>query len=128
MDPASQPGQRILPVLQGWAGRLQAEFPHITATASDLGSHGLALACVLPDVAPDLPNVVTLRVSLGNSGEALVVHSAAVVWGPPSAHIEAELQPSHGELTPERLEAFAERLPELFAALRQAIRRGRPPV
>jgi hypothetical protein len=127
MDPASQPGQRILPVLEGWAGRLRAEFPHITATASGLGGHGLALSCVLPDVAPDLPDVVTLRISLGNPGEALMIRSAAVVWGPPSAHIEAELQPPRGGLTPERLEQFAERLPDLFAALRQAIRRGHPP-
>ncbi|MBO0763601.1 MAG: PilZ domain-containing protein [Hyphomicrobiaceae bacterium] len=127
MGPASHLDQRILPVLKGWAGRLRAEFPHLTVRVSDLGSGGLAIACILPDVAPDLADLVTLRISLGSSGGALAIKSAAVVWSPPSGHVEAELQPPSGDLTPERIEDFAGDLPGLFAALRRAVRRGHPP-
>jgi hypothetical protein len=56
-----------------------------------------------------------------------MIQSADVVWGYPSGQIEAELLPPQGELTLEHIEEVAERLPELFAALRQAIRRGCPP-
>jgi hypothetical protein len=127
MDPASQLGQRILPVLQGWAGRLRAEFPHVTARVSDLGSRGLALECTIPDAAPGLPDLVTLRISLRSSDGTPMIQSADVAWGHPSGHVEARLQPPRGELALELVEQVAEQLPELFAALRQAIRRGRPP-
>jgi hypothetical protein len=132
MDPASHIGQRLRPMLQGWAGRLRAEYPGLTAGVCDLEGHGLALACVLPDVAPTLPGQVMLRVVLDEAHGALSVQSAQVVWGRPSGHIggeilEAELRPVAAELTPERIEELADRLPELFAVLRQAIRRGRPP-
>jgi hypothetical protein len=126
MDPVSHLCQRILPMLQGWAGRLKAEFPHVTARVSDLGSRGVALECTLPGVAADRPDRLALGVSLRCSDGRPVIQSAAVVWGPPSGRIEAETEPPRGDLTPERIEQIAERLPDLFAALRQAIRRGCP--
>jgi hypothetical protein len=49
------------------------------------------------------------------------------VWGHPAGRIEAALQLPSGALAPEHIEEIAERLPDLFAALRRAIRRGHPP-
>lgn len=132
MDPASHIGQRIRPMLQGWAGRLRAEFPGLSASVCELEGHGLALACVLPDVAAALPDLIALRVSLNESHGALSLQSANVAWGRRSGHMgaetmEAEIRPIAAELTPEHIEDLADRLPELFAALRRAIRRGCPP-
>src|SRR5262245_58960431 len=127
MNPASQLGQRILPMLQGWAGRLKAEYPAVRASALDLGRNGVALDCILPRVALGLPDHVTLAVTLRDREGTPTIQSAEVVWGHPSGHIEAQIEPPCGELTPELIEQVADGLPELFAALRQAIRRGRPP-
>ena len=127
MNPASQLGQRILPMLQGWAGRLLAEYPALGVKVLDLGRDGLALECTLPDPAPDMPERVTLAVTLRDREGTPTIQSAEVVWGHPSGHIEAQIEPPCGELTPELIEQVADGLPELFAALRQAIRRGRPP-
>jgi hypothetical protein len=127
MDPAVQLGDRLRPVLQGWAGRLRAEFPDVAAHVSDLGSGGLALECLLPDVAPGSPAQVALHVSLRDSDGTLTIGPADVVWGGPGGPVEAEIEPPRGELSPDLIEQVADRLPALFAALRGAIRRGRPP-
>src|SRR5262245_14091506 len=127
MHPASHFCQRILPMLQGWGGRLRSEFPAVTANATELAGPCLALACTLRDVAPGQPDVVTLSVCLHDRDGTLMIRSADVAWGRPSGHVEAEVRPTRAELTPECIEEFADRLPELFAALRAAIRRGHPP-
>jgi hypothetical protein len=127
MDLAAQLGHRILPLLQGWAGRLRAEFPHVTAHASGDPGRGFRIDCGIQDAAADQVDRVALSVSLRDVDGTLMMQSADVAWGHPSGHIEAEILATPAALTPELIEAIADRLPELFAGLRQAIRRGHPP-
>jgi hypothetical protein len=79
------------------------------------------------DAAPDEPDNVALDVGLAHLDTTPLIHWADVVWGSPHAHVEAHLFPEPVVFSEENLGEVLRRLPELLAALQEALRRGRPP-
>ena len=88
--------------------------------------HDVGIECTFKNVAPEWPDNVALSVSLKHLHDTPSIHSADVVWGHPSGYVEASLLPASVEFSPDFLVKLIERMPELFAAFKQAVRRGRP--
>jgi hypothetical protein len=135
MDPVSQLRASLLPILQGWEQELRTEFPNWSiniydwpiGAATDWDGHNIGIDCLFKEAALDEPDNLALSVSLKHVHQAPSLVDADVVWGHPSGYAEARLLPACVEFTPENLAEVIERLPELLTALKQAIRRGRPP-
>ena len=134
MDPVHELRLTLLPVLQLWQQQLRASHPDVvvtlwdspTGSATDCQGHDIGLDCLLKSASPDEPDNVALSVALKHLRTEPMIHSADVVWGHPSGHIEAELLPSPVAFSEANLRKVAERLPVLLSALQQALLRGRP--
>ncbi|MDX3970107.1 MAG: hypothetical protein QHD01_26385 [Bradyrhizobium sp.] len=134
MDPTSQLRARLMPILQRWEQELRRDNPNLTTNIYDwpVGElttwqgHDIGIDCLFKNVAPEWPDNVALSVSLKHLDKSPSLHSADVVWGHPSGYVEASLLPTSVEFSPNHLAKVIEGLPELFTALKQAIRRGRP--
>ncbi|MBH5387196.1 hypothetical protein [Bradyrhizobium diversitatis] len=134
MDPASKLRARLMPILQRWEQELRRDNPNITTKIYDwpIGrltswqGHDIGIECVFKNVVPEWPDNVALSISLKHLDKSPSIQSADVVWGHPSGYVEASLLPTSVEFSPNHLAEVIERLPELFTALKQAIRRGRP--
>ena len=135
MDPVSQFRAGLMPVLQAWERELRKEYPDVTTNIYDgpVGQrtnwqgHDIGIECTVKNAAPDWPDNVALSVSLKHLHQTPLIDSADVVWGHPRGYVEASVLPASVEFSSDRLVELVERLPELFIALKQAIRRGRPP-
>jgi hypothetical protein len=134
MDPVSQLRVGLLPILQVWQNELRTEFPDVTTNIydwsvgnlTDWNGHDIGIECLFKQAARDSPDNLALSVSLKHVHKAPALVSADVVWGDPSGYIEVSVLPACIEFSPDDLAELIKRLPELFTALRQAIRRGRP--
>ena len=134
MDPVSQLRVCLLPILQAWQQELRREYPDVTMNIYDwpVGEltnwrgHDIGIECTFKNAAPKWSDNVALSVSLKHLHKTPSIVSAEVVWGHPSGYVEASVLPASVEFSSDRLERLIERLPELFTALKQAIRRGRP--
>ncbi|WP_407167342.1 hypothetical protein [Bradyrhizobium sp. ORS 111] len=134
MDPVSQLRTALLPVLQDWERELRREYPDVTTiicdssvgSRTDWNGHIIGIECLLKESRPDLPDHVALSVSLKHLHKAPSLVHADVVWGHPSGYIEASVLPACVEFSRDRLADLIKRLPELFTALKQALRRGQP--
>jgi hypothetical protein len=134
MDPVSQLRASLLPILQNWEQDLRREHPNVRTNIYDwqVGEltswqgHDIGIACIFENAAPEWPDNVALSVTLKHLHDTPSIHSADVVWGHPSGYVEASVLPVSVEFSPDYLVRLIERLPELFTALRQAVRRGRP--
>lgn len=134
MDSVSQLRAGLLPILQIWEQELRSEHPDVTTNIydwavgnlTDWNGHDIGIECILNDVAPDSADNLALSVSLKHLHKTPSFVSADVVWGHPSAYIEASILPECVEYSPDHLAKLIKQLPELFAALKQAIARGRP--
>jgi hypothetical protein len=134
MDPVSQLRASLLPILQDLEQELRREHPNVTTNIYDwrVGEltswqgHDIGIECTFKNAAPECPDHVALSVSLKHLHDTPSIHSADVVWGHPGGDVEASLLPESVEFSPDCLAKLIERLPELFSALMQAIRRGRP--
>jgi hypothetical protein len=132
MDPISQLRTSLLPILQSWEQELRREHPNLTTNIYDWGvggltswqGHDIGIECTFKNAAPEWPDNVALSVSLKHLHDRPSIDSADVVWG--NGYIEASVLPASVEFSPDCLAKLVERLPELFTALREAIRRGRP--
>src|SRR5262245_59870688 len=134
MDPVSQLRVSLLPILQVWQQELRREYPDVTmniydwpvGSLTDWNGHNIGIECIFKETAPDSPDNLALTVSLMHVHEAPSLVSADVVWGHPSGYVEASVLPGCVEFSPDHLAKLIKRLPELFTALKQAIRRGCP--
>jgi hypothetical protein len=134
MDPVSQLRASLLPILQAWEQELRREYPDLTTsiydgavgTLTDWRGHDIGIECMFKNAAPGWPDNLALSVSLKHLHKTPSIDSADVVWGHPSGYVEANVLPASVEFSPNRLVELIERLPELFTALKGAIRRGRP--
>ena len=135
MDPVSHLRRKVLPILQAYAQQLRAEHPDLNINVydwsvgdrTDWQGHAIGLECLIGDAMPELPDNVALAVELCHLHKTPKISSADVTWGHPSGHIEAELLADPIRFSPESLTEIVDRLPELFIALQQAVRRGQPP-
>ena len=134
MDPVSQLRASLLPILQAWEQELRREHSDVTINIYD-GSvgkltnwqgHDIGIECIFKHAAPEWPDHVALSVSLKHVHKTPSIDSADIVWGYPSGYVEANVVPVSVEFSPDRLVELIERLPELFTALKEAIRRGQP--
>lgn len=135
MDPVSQLRASLLPILRAWEQELRTEYPDVTTNVYDLPvgaltdwqGHDIGIDCVFKNAPPaEWPDNLALSVSLKPLHKTPSIDSADVVWGHPSGYIEASVLPASVEFSPDRFLELIKRLPELFIALKQAIRRGRP--
>jgi len=134
MDAVSQLRASLLPILQIWEQELRREYTDVTiniydwsvGSRTDWNGHSIGIDCIFKESAPDSPDNLALEVSLKHVNKAPSLVSADVVWGHPSGYVEASVLPECVEFSPDHLAELSKRLPELFAALKQAIRRGRP--
>jgi hypothetical protein len=134
MDPVSQTRASVLPILQAWEQELRREYPDLMTNIYDwtVGKltnwqgHDIGIECTFQNVAPEWPDTVALSVSLKHLDKTPSIDAADVAWGAPSGYVEASVLPASIEFSSDRLVELIERLPELFTALKQAIRRGRP--
>ena len=135
MDAVSQLRISLLPVLRDWEQELRREHPDVTTSIydtpvgsrTDWNGHMIGIECLLKNSRPDLPDNVALSVSLKHLHTAPSLVDADVVWGHPSGYVEGSILPACIEFSRDHLADLIERLPELFTALNQALRRGRPP-
>ncbi len=136
MEPVSQLRSCLLPILQVWEQELRIKCdPDVTMNIYDgpVGEHtnwrghDIGIECTFKNVASEFPDNVALSVSLKHLHKTPSIDAADVVWGHPSGYVEASVLPASVEFSPDRLAELVKRLPELFTALKQAIRRGRPP-
>ena len=134
MDPVSQMRASLLPILQVWQQELRREFPDLktnicdysVGALTDWNGHIVGIDCLFKEAAPELPDNLALSVLLTHLHKAPSLESADVVWGHPSGYIEASVLPACVEFSSNHLAELVKRLPELFTALKQAIRQGRP--
>jgi hypothetical protein len=134
MDSVSQFRASLLPILQIWEQELRREYPDVTiniydwsvGSRTDWNGHSIGIDCIFKKAAPDSPDNLALEVSLKHVHKAPSLVSADVVWGHPSGYVEASVLPECVEFSPDHFAELIKRLPELFPALKQAIRRGRP--
>ncbi|WP_342724757.1 hypothetical protein AAFG07_38215 [Bradyrhizobium sp. B097] len=133
MDPVSQLRAALLPILQVWEQELRIEYPnvrfsiydHSIGALTDWNGHQIGIDCTFKEPAPESPDNLALLVSLKHLHKTPSLDSAEVVWGHPG-YIEASVLPACVEFSADRLAELIERLPSLFTALKQAIRRGHP--
>jgi hypothetical protein len=134
MDPVSQVRASLLPILQAWGQELAGVHPDAMISIydwpvgelTDWYGHDIGIECTFKNAAPEWPDNLALSVLLKHLNKKPSIVSADVVWGHPSGHIEASVLPAPVEFSTERLAELVARLPELFAAFKQAIQRGRP--
>ncbi|MBR0755822.1 hypothetical protein JQ604_26930 [Bradyrhizobium jicamae] len=134
MDPVSQMRASLLPILQVWEQELRRDFPDVTTNMydhsvgalTDWNGHVVGIDCLLKQAAPTSPDNLALEVSLRHLHKAPSLDSADVVWGHPSGYVEASVLPAYVAFSSDHLAELVKRLPELFTALKQAIRQGRP--
>src|SRR5262245_38661058 len=130
MESISQLRMSLLPILQRWQQELRNEYSDVMTNIYDCGvggltnwqGHDIGIECTLKNVAPEWPDNVALSVSLKHLHDQPSICSADVAWG--NGYVEESLLPASVEFSRERLATLVERLPELFTALREAIRRG----
>jgi len=134
MDCVGELRARLLPLLRQWERQLSAEHPEVDVTVWDrpVGSltqwqgHDIGLNCLLPNAAPDQPDNVALSVGLNHLNGTPMLCSADVVWGHPSGTVESDVLPGPVPFSADALDDVLTHLPELLAALQDALRRGRP--
>ena len=135
MDPVSQLRASLLPILRAWEQELRTEYPDVTTNVYDLPvgaltdwqGHAIGIECLFKNVpSAEWPDNLALSVSLKHLHKTPSIDSADVVWGHPGGYIEASVFPASVEFSTDRVVELIKRLPELFIALKQAIRRGRP--
>lgn len=135
MDAVSQLRLSILPIFQAWEQELRAEHPDFiikiwdgpVGKLTDWQGHDIGIECMFTNAAPGSSDNIALTVNLKHLNHPMpLIESADVVWGHPSGCVEASLLTAPVEFSPERLAEVVGRLPDLFAALKQAVRRGRP--
>jgi hypothetical protein len=88
--------------------------------------HDLGIDCLLTDATPDQADNVALSVEVRHLTTTPLM-DAAVCWGHPSGHVEAELFPDPVPMSSETLDKLEAHLPILYDAVELALKRGRPP-
>jgi hypothetical protein len=130
---ANELEQRFLPLLEGIAARLRADFPavRVSVGAHSVGSlttfqgHLLWVECLLPGVPPHQPDLVSITLGLRHlTTEPLL--DVDVGWGHPSGHLETEVFPCPVPVTEAALAEVEAALPQLAEILAAAVRRGHP--
>ena len=127
--------QRFCRRLGEHAKAIRDEFPSVkaevwswsTGSLTDWQGHDIGIDCQIADVPDDRPDNVALTISVMHLTTEPKFFGANVVWGHPSGTVEGELpgldEAPYNETT---VEIIDERLDELVAALRKALRRGKP--
>jgi hypothetical protein len=126
---------RFLTRLEGYAEPLRSDFPNIkvevwswsVGSLTDFQGHNLGIDCTMPDVPLNRPNNIALIIEVMHLTTEPRLCDAIVCWGHPSGAVEAALIRDgalpYNEST---ISIVEERLDELVAALREALRRGIP--
>ena len=121
--------------LEDQAKAIRRSFPDVktevwsssTESAADYQGHDIGIDCVIAGVPDNRPNCVALIIEVMHLTTEPKLCGAAVVWGHPSGAVEADLL-DRG-LVPYSEASIAiveESLDDLTAALRKALRRGKP--
>ncbi|NMO18149.1 hypothetical protein HPC49_14170 [Pyxidicoccus fallax] len=135
MDTVTKLRHELLPLLEEQVRQLQLEHPGVAISVWDspVGSrttyqgHCLGIDCVLANQGSNEPDNVALELSVKHLDREPLIDAAIVGWGHPSDHVEADLVVEPVAFSEEQLRRVLDRLPELIAALRRALHRGRPP-
>jgi hypothetical protein len=122
--------ERLQPHLTAIADELAAEFPsmEISVYGGAVGSltewqgHDFGVECVFPGVADN----VALAIEVAQLTTRPQLTGLDVAWGYPSGHFEISLVTDPVDLDDAALARIDAALPELAAALRAAVARGRP--
>jgi hypothetical protein len=118
----------ILPELAAFGGLLSREIPGIATETFSLRHapilHCLGLSCFPAGSGALDERCVALIVNVIDWGGLVV--SGYVQWQAPALSLETEIAVCQNP-SPEELAAFCPRVRELFAPLRAAVFRGRPP-
>jgi hypothetical protein len=139
-QPPSEAAERLeftlLPTLDAAAARLRSEFPklRIRAEAHPIGSrtalqgHMAAISCLMPDVVSEEDaDLVDLVVQIQHLTTQPELSGLYVCWGHPSGRVEIDLLPAPVPLDATGWQLVEQSVPVLIEALRNALRRGRPP-
>jgi hypothetical protein len=124
---------RLAAPLRVLAAELSVEFPGVRVveffSALPARSNGclLGLECFLAAAPPSQPDLVALSISVVDLTTAPRIDSADVCWGHPSGCVELEVFEEPAVLSEDALRKLREQMPNLGAALRNALRRGHPP-
>jgi len=126
---------RFLPRLEGHAEAVRRDFPNVdigvycwsVGSLTDHEGHDIGIDCLIAGVPNDRPDNVALTIEVMHLTTEPKIFGADVVWGHPSGTIEAELFDSDPVPYSEaNIAAVEEGLDDLVAALREALKRGRP--
>jgi hypothetical protein len=126
--------QRYRTRLDEYAQEIKRDFAGVSATvyskpggtATPIPGHDLGISCVLSKVAATDPDVLDLMITIQDLKTAPEIAALDVTWGHPSGHMELDLQPAPTPLTQNSFERIDAALPQLYAALRQALTKGKP--
>jgi hypothetical protein len=124
---------RLAAPLRVLAAEIAGEFPSVRVVESfstlpaRSNSCLLGLSCILAATRPSQPDLVDLSISVTDLTTTPRIDSADVCWGHPSGWVELEVFEEPVVLTDEAVGKLREQMPNLAAALRRALRRGRPP-
>ena len=116
--------------LEEQAKAIRGEFPglevEVWSWGTPTGWHNIGIDCSIADTPLDRPNNVSLIIEITDLMTEPKLCDAMVVWGHPSGTIEAELFDERLPYNESTIAIVDERLDELVAALREALRRGAP--
>ena len=124
---------RLLPQLHAVADRLSTRFPHLKlhifagtvgAKTTYQGYH-IGIECLFPNVRPDAPDNVALSVDFQHLPSAPQM-TAAIVWGHPSGHSEAECSDAWVDVSETAIEQLCTDLPRLCQEFESTVERGYP--
>lgn len=121
--------------LEAHAEAIRKEFPDVEAniwsgavgSRTDYQGHDIGIDCGIGGVSNNQPNNVALIIGVMHLTTEPVICEAEVVWGHPSGRVEIDLLgDTDVPYADMQIAVVEDRLDELVAALRGALRRGKP--
>jgi hypothetical protein len=134
MDLLKELEDRLMPAFREVSFQITAELPSVKAivraflagTNTNRPCQCWSIECLIPQPAAELPDNVALVVSVEQLNTNPMI-AADVCWGSPIGFVEAEALPEPIPFDAEGANAVESRLSALYEALKEALRRGRPP-
>jgi hypothetical protein len=125
----------VVPRLRECEQSLREKFPSVDVSfyegevgqLTDYRGYHLGLECVLAEAAPEAPSCLALEISVRGKDTSPELDAADVAWGHPDGRVLADLLHQPVPLTKEQIETLAARIPELCAAMDQALLACVPP-
>jgi hypothetical protein len=126
--------QRLLPQLGAIADELAAEFPAVDISVycgpvgnlTEWQGHDFGIDCVFDRAKAEVSDNLALTIDLAHLTTRPQLTGLDVYWGYPDATHELALISDPVDLDDAALDRIEAALPQLVAALRSALARGRP--